>query len=283
MADAEQDAKQRQVIASTLPEGMAKEQMQPQRPDEPTQQQLLKDLETREQAKDKRDALYAAAALNNPASGAEQLRDALAADNAALVEARLKQAQQSGKTPEQQATQPATPATGYQAYANEPAKEQDKLTAPEAAQRRDHSYSAQTQLQTQSTDDHAQRAQDAAKRETERQAKAAALELTKANQTDATQPMTAQQAQYQKRQKQVAQPAPTHAPTDHEAQRAVAYYAARRDAQTNRHAPLREMTEHQQRQFDRRAQMPLRETTDKQQATAVANKDRRHEKDGNGR
>lgn len=279
MADAEQNAKQRQVSASTMPEGMAKEQMQPQRPDEPTQQQLLKDLEAREQAKDKRDALYAAAALNNPVSGKEQLRDVLAADNAAVVEARLKQVPQSGKTPEQQATQSATPATGYQAYANEPAKEQDRLTA----QQRANSYSAQTQPQTQATDDHAQRAEDAAKRETERQAKAAALELSKANQTDTTQPMTAQQAQYQKRQKQVAQPAPTHAPTDHEAQRAVAYYAARRNAQTNRHAPLREMTEQQQRQFDRRAQMPLRETTDKQQGAAVANKDKRHEKDGNGR
>ena len=283
MADAEQDARQRQVSASTLPEGMAKEQMQPQPPDERTQQQLLKDFEAREQAKEKRDAQYAAAALTYPASGKEQLRDVLAADNAAVVEARLKQVPLSGKTPEPQTAQPATPATGYPAYANDLANVQDRLTAQEAAQQRATSYSAQTQPQTQATDDHAQRAQDAAKREMERQAKAAAHELSKANQTDTTQPTTAQQAQYQKRQKQVAQPTSTPAPTDHEAQRAVAYYAARRNAQTNRHAPLREMTEQQQRQFDRRAQMPLKETTDKQQTTAVANKDRRHEKDGNGR
>ena len=280
MSDTEHDKKLREVNASTARDGMAKDQNQPLQPDR-SQDQLVKDYEARKAAEAKTAQRLIDAAEHDPAARVELRRKQEREDQERATKERFEQQQREAAQAKLLAertakkAQEAAPASGYKAYANQPVKEQEQKQPDAQARQREQNYSQQTQPQMLA-------AETAAKMRTENQAKDTAHEVT-APQLNLQNLSPRQAANAEKRQKAVAQPTPTP-PTTQEAQRAIAYYAARRNAQTNRHAPLRDMSDRQQMQYEKRANAPASENTDTRQASAaVSSKDKKHERDGNGR
>lgn len=286
MSDTEQDKKLREVNASTMRDGMAKDQNQPQQPQQPHRpiDERVKDYEARQAAEVRREQRQSDAAERDPELRAElerrQEREAQERTAKERFEQQQRDAAQAKLLAERnsakEAQETAAP-SGYKAYADQAVKEQEQQQKERDAQtrQREQNYSQQTQPQMLA-------AEAAAKLRTESQAKDTAHEVT-APQLNLQNHSPRQTAAAEKRQKAVAQPTPTP-PTTQEAQRSMAYYAARRNAQTNRHAPLREMSDRQQAQYEKRANAPARENTDARQASAaVSSKDKKHERDGNGR
>ena len=277
MSDTEQAKKLRQVNASTSRDGMAKDQNQPQQPDRP-KDDLVKDYEARQTAEATLEQRRKDALERDPA---ELIRKDARDDNERAAKAQFEQQQQDAahakllaeRTAAKEAPEPA-PASGYKAYANEPVTEQQQTERD--AQTRPHE-----QTDKQHSNPQMLAAEPVAKLRTESHAKDTAHEVT-APQLNLQNLSPRQTAAVAKRQKAVAQPAATP-PTNQEAQRSIAYYAARRNALTNRHAPLKEMSDRQQMQYAKRASAPVKENTDAKQASAaVASKDKKHERDGNG-
>lgn len=142
-AAAKQSDQHQAVIASTLPNGMVKEQMQAQaeRPDANNKTQEIKDYERRQEADAELKARYAKAAENNPPHPTIQHSELIAADNAKAVAENIKTEQRQKEEAARQETAKAADndkaetAKAEQAKADEQANEAKRIEAAQAIER----------------------------------------------------------------------------------------------------------------------------------------------------
>ncbi len=224
-AAAKQSDQHQAIIASTLPNGMVKEQMQVQaeRPDANNKTQELKDYERRQEADAELKSRYAKATENNPPHPTIQHSKLIAADNAKAVAENIKTEQrQKEEAARQEATNAANhdkaeKAKGEQIKAGERAKDEPGKESDKSQQRAVGAPSAFAQRRAEYDNQHAQT------QEQQRQQEADASERRFANRRavapERYQPLR-EQSDFRQRQEQRAAERPAHEATEARTSRA---------------------------------------------------------------
>ncbi len=267
-AAAKQSDQHQAVIASTLPNGMVKEQMQVQaeRPD--AHEQSLDDYRARQAADTEREKRFAIARENNPPHPTIQFSNVIAADNAKAVAENFKVEQhQKEDAAKQEAAKvadndKAETIKAEQAKADQPVKED--VTRQETVKAADIDNSEQIKAD--------ERAKEEQRKDSNKSQQGTAMAGAPSAFAQARAERDHQRAQTQDQQRQ------------HEA--GERHFANRRAVVPERYQPLRDYTEREQsdwrqRQAARAEQRPAREETEKQQS--LANNGKMREQDGNER
>ena len=266
-ASANQSDRHQAVIADTLPNGMAKEQMQaqPERPD--GHDQALADYHARQTADAKREQRFAAARENNPPHPTIQLSNMIATDNAQAVAENIKAEQrQKEETARQEAVKTADHDKAETLKAEQVKADQrvkEEVTRQETAKAAEIDKSEHI------------KAGELAKEEQRKGADKSQQEVA------STSPFAQRRAEYDRERAQT-QDQQRQQESDASARR----FANRRDAAPEHYQPLRDYAEKEksdwrQRQEVRAEQRPAREETDKQQS--VSNSGKNREQDGHER
>ena len=258
------------VIASTLPNGMVKEQMQAQaeRPD--AREQSLDDYHVRQAADAEREKRFAIARENNPPHRTIQHSELIAADNAkAVAENITAEKRQKEEAARQEATKTADhdkaeTAKAEQAKTDQHAKEE--TTRQETAKAADIDKSEHVKVD--------ERAKEEQRKGADKSQQGIAMAGAPSAFAQTRAEHDYQRAQTQDQQRQ------------HEAEAGERRFANRREVVPERYQPLRDCTEREQsdwrqRQAARAEQRPAREETEKQQS--LANNGKKREQDGNER
>lgn len=266
---AKQTDQHQAVIASTLPNGMVKEQMQAQaeRPD--AREQSLHDYHARQAADTEREKRFAIARENAPPHPTIQHSELIAADNAkALAESIKTEQRQKEESARQEATKTANhdkaeTAKAEQVKADQHAK--GETARHETAKAADIDKSEHVKADERTKEE---------QRKGAHKSQGTAIADVPSAFAQARDQHDHQRAQTQDQQRQ------------HEAEASERRFANRRAVAPERYQPLRDHTEREQsdwrqRQAARAEQRPAREETEKQQS--LVNNGKQREQDGNER
>lgn len=264
-AVAKQSDQHQAVIASTLPSGMVKEQMQAQagRPD--ARDQSLNDYRARQAADAEREKRFAAAKENTPPHPTIQHSELIAADNAKVVAENIKAEQrQKQEAARQEAAKTANhdkaeTAKTEQVKADQHAKEE--TARQEAIKAADIDKIEQVKA--------GERAKEEQRKQTANSQQGTASVPSAFAQRRAEYDSQRAQSQEQQRQQE----------TDGAARR----FADRRAVAPERYEPLREQSDFRQRQAQRAAERPAREATEARASLANSSDSKQKDRDGNER